>query len=273
MDKTEKDLILTDDLDSRLSVKLLQQVNPKWNLKYFYAFDQGLFYTGYKTGKVRDAVGVDLAIDYKQIRCFDNHVTSDNGMNINRNSINLNNICGIKSMNYSQKYCCSTALMIYSLYDIPLPKTDMGKALLLAIDSTYYSYFNPIRKGHPEWLKIHRHWLCDVLGFEELYEFERKHSEEDFEKLSFINDAKIQAIDDWDDGNYTLYYPLCRKAEVEKALEVDLSLPTDDFRLAKEVSAKSEYLNGRHKSDIMKKYNVMSFAMTAKNHCNYSIIR
>ncbi len=272
-DSTKKDLILSNDIDSLLSVKLLEQVNPEWKLKYFYDFDGGLFYTGEKKGKTTDTVGVDIALDYKDLKTFDNHVTSDNGKNINPNSINLNNVYEITSMNYSQKYCCSTVLLIYSLYNIPLPKSDLGKALLLAIDSTYYSYFNPILKKRPEWLKVHKYWLCDILGFDELYEFESRFSIDEFKKYSFINDAKIQVIDDWDDGEYTMYYPLSHKYEVEKAFDIALDVPDSEFRLMKEVKVKSAYLDGKHKSDFMKKDKVMSFAMTGKNHCSYSILK
>lgn len=269
-DKSKKDLILSNDIDSLLSVKLLEKINPEWKLKYFYDFDSGLYYMG-KAGKSNNAVGVDIALDFYNLKTFDNHVTSDNGKNINPNAVNLNNICGIGSDNYFKKYCGSTALLIYSLFDITLPKTDMGKALLLAIDSTYISYYNPIRKKRPEWLEIHKHWLCDVLELPELYELEQKHSEDDFEKFSFINDAKIQLFDDWGDGEYSMYFPLQYKDEIEKALEISLDIPTEEFKLLKEVRAKSAFLDGKHKSDIMKRYNVMSFAMTGKKHCNFSV--
>ncbi len=67
-DFTKKDLILSNDIDSLLSIKLLEQVNPEWKLKYFYDFDSGLFYTGEKKGKSADAVGVDIALDYKDLK-------------------------------------------------------------------------------------------------------------------------------------------------------------------------------------------------------------
>ncbi len=190
----------------------------------------------------------------------------------NPNSINLNNVYGIGSHNYFKKYCGSTALLIYSLFDIPLPPTDMGKALLLTIDSTYYSYYNPIAKKRPEWLEIHRHWLCDILELPELYELECAHKMEDFRRFGFINDAKIQIFDDVLDGYYQMLYPLDYKYEVEKALDVCLDVPSDSFRLLKGVRAKSCYLDGLHKTDLKEKYNIVSFAMTGKNHCNFSVV-
>ena len=271
-DNSPKDLILSNDIDSLLSVKLLEMIKPNWKLKYFYDFDSGLFAAGEKSGS-KNAVGVDIALDYKELKTFDNHVTSDNGKNINPNAINLNNVCGIYSSNYSRKYCCSTALLIYSLFNIPLPKSDVGKALLLAIDSTYYSYFNPLRKKRWDWVNVHKHWLCNVLELNELFEIEQKYKEESFDKLSFINEAKIQLIDEWGDGDYTMYFPLERKDRIEKELEISLDIPADNFRLLKEVKAKSMYLDGRHKSDVLKNQEVFSFAMTAKNHCNYSILK
>lgn len=270
-DNSPKDLILSNDIDSLLSIKLLEMIKPNWKLKYFYDFDSGLFATGKRSGS-ENAVGVDIALDYKGLKTFDNHVTSDNGKNINPNAINLNNVCGISSSNYSRKYCCSTALLIYSLFNIPLPKSDTGKALLLAIDSTYYSYFNPIRKNRWDWVNVHKHWF-DVLELNELFEIEQKYKEEDFNKFSFINEAKIQLIDEWGDGDYTMYFPLERKDRIEKELEISLDIPADNFRLLKEVKAKSMNLDGRHKSDVLKNQDVFSFAMTAKNHCNYSVLK
>ena len=270
-DTSQKDLILSDDIDSLLSVKLLEQVKPEWNLKYFYDFESGIFCIGEK-GEPENAVGVDIAID-KNIKTFDNHVTSDDGKGLNQNSINLNNVNKICSYNYSKKYCCSTALLIYSLFDIPLPDTDLGKAILLAIDSTYISYYNPLEKNRTDWLNIHKHWLCDILGFTELYELERSHKREDFEKFSFINRAKIQVIDDLGDGCYTMYYPLEHKGELEKALDISLNIPNEKFSCITELKAKARQLNGLHKTDFLNQYNIFSFAMTGKNYCNYSVCK
>ena len=267
---TPKELILSNDIDSLLSVRLLEKIKPNWKLKYFYDFESGLYYLGDETGKKINAVGVDIAID-KNIRTFDNHVTSDNNDGINPNAVNLNNVYGIGANNYSRKYCCSTALLIYSLYDIPLPPTDLGKALLLAIDSTYYSYYNPIARNRPDWLEIHKHWLCDILELHELYEFEKKSIIEDFNQYAFINEAKIQVIDDWGNGKFQMYFPLDYKHIVEKELDICLDVPDEYFKLGLEVKAKSGKLNGLHKTDIMNRFNIMSFAMTAKNYCNFSV--
>ncbi len=271
-DKSPKDLILSDDLDSLLSLKLLEQIFPNWRLKYFFDFDSGLYVTGENSGSPKNAVGVDIALDYKNIKTFDNHVTTDNGTVVNPNSINLNNAYHIGSSNYSQKYCGSTVLLIYSLYNLPLPKSNMGKAILLAIDSTYFSYFNPIRRGRQDWLKIHEYWLCDILELPELYEFESHYTMEDFDTLKYLNDAKIQLIDDMDNGKYNMYYPLNNKYEIEKALDISLDIPSAEYRLNMPLTAKSGKLNGRHKSDIDKEYKLASFAMTGKNYCNYSVV-
>lgn len=270
LEETQKELILSNDIDSLLSVRLLEQIKPEWKLKYFYDFESGI-YKLENSRPTKDVVGVDIALD-KNFKTFDNHVTSDNSNGINPNSVNLNNVYGIGSHNYFKKYCGSTALLIYSLFDIPLPPTDTGKALLLTIDSTYYSYYNPIAKKRPEWLEIHRYWLCDILELPELYELECAHKMEDFRRFGFINDAKIQIFDDLLDGYYQMLYPLDYKYEVEKALDICLDVPSDSFRLLKGVRAESCYLDGLHKSDLKEKYNIVSFAMTGKNHCNFSVV-
>ncbi len=53
-ENSKKDLILSNDIDSLLSVKLLEKINPEWKLKYFYDFDSGLYCMG-KAGKSNDA--------------------------------------------------------------------------------------------------------------------------------------------------------------------------------------------------------------------------
>lgn len=265
-----RELILSNDIDSLLSVKLLEQVKPNWKLKHFYDFESGL-YSLESAGKIKGSIGVDIAFD-KNMMTFDNHVTSDTSEGINQNSINLNNVCAINSGNYFRKYCGSTALLIYSLFDIPLPTTEIGKALLLAIDSTYISYYNPIEKKRPDWLDIHRHWLCDILEFPELFEFEQNCRKEDIKPFAYVNDVKIQVIDEMGDGRYQMYFPLEYRDEVEKHLDISLDIPNEPFRLVREVHAKSGYLNGLHKTDIKSRYNVLSFAMTGKNHCNFSVL-
>ena len=271
MEETPKELILSNDIDSLLSVRLLEQVRPNWKLKYFYDFESGIYRIENTDKKSNDIVGVDIALE-KSFKTFDNHVTSDNCNGINPYSINFNNVYGISSQNYFRKYCGSTALLIYSLFDIPLPTSEIGKALLLTIDSTYYSYYNSIARNRPDWLEIHQHWLCDILGFPELYEIEQSHSMEDFRQLCYINDAKIQIFDDLLDGHYQIIYPLDNKFRVEKALDVCLEVPSESFSLVKKVRAKSCYLNGLHKSDLKDKYRILSFAMTGKKHCNFSAL-
>ena len=50
----------------------------------------------------------------------------------------------------------STALLLYALYDIPLPSTEDGKLMLMTIDSSYlgyYDYKGRLRETQCNWLE------------------------------------------------------------------------------------------------------------------------
>lgn len=266
---TSKSLILSNDLDSLLSCTLLNKYYG-WDINLFYDFHTGMYWNGEGSKKKSQTVGVDLALDYGNIKCFDNHVTSDTRRYLNPNLINLNNAYGINSTNYFRKFPFSTSLLLYSLLGIDLPKTDTGKAILLKIDSGEKSFYNAKAKNNSEWEAIHKHWLVDILEFPELYELEQEHTQEDFDMFSFINEAKIEAVDDWNDNTYSLYFDLKHKRDIEKELEINLNLPTQDFKLIVPCKSKGMWLDGISKGTLLDRYKIVNFVMTGKNHCNFS---
>lgn len=167
-------LVLSDDLDSLLSCYLLNKVMG-WKIGYYYDFS-----TLYKRPCAEtEKIYVDISITGKHM-AFDNHVNRENiQTNINPLMINPNMITGVTRENYYDKYCGSTVLLIYSLYDIPLPDDERFKMMLLCIDSTYYGYH--IQEG--KYRENNKHYLCEILGLPELYEVESRHSIKEFNEM------------------------------------------------------------------------------------------
>ena len=82
------DLILSNDIDSLFSCILLEQLKG-WKINYFYDFKH-IYNTEYAIPQKRP-IGVDIAINIKDFKCFDNHVVMLKPTDkINYSSINFN---------------------------------------------------------------------------------------------------------------------------------------------------------------------------------------
>lgn len=133
---SQYNLILSNDIDSLMSCCLLNylfqtKITHFYNFKAIYTTDE----------KAKNLIGVDIAFS-NNFKVFDNHVTRiDKNDKVNILSANLNAIYNISRENYYKKYCGSTLLQIWSLYDVPLPKTEEGKMILLAIDSSFKGHY------------------------------------------------------------------------------------------------------------------------------------
>ena len=70
------DLVLSDDIDSLVSVAVVQSVHKNWDVEYFYDFDN--IYASndvyFKEVKSATRVWVDVAI-VKEEMAFDNHIS------------------------------------------------------------------------------------------------------------------------------------------------------------------------------------------------------
>lgn len=174
MREEEHDLILSDDIDSLASCAVLNMVKG-WTIRYFYDFN-----TIYKEDTKRSnnsKCWVDIAT-YKG-RAFDNHVSLLSDWDTwNDDMINLNLMCQVTNENYTDKYAGSTLLTVWSVYDLPLPKTEEGKMLLLCIDSAYKGFYSD--RFHD----VQRHYLVDVMGLDGLYSVVQRHTKEEFEDLA-----------------------------------------------------------------------------------------
>lgn len=173
------DLVLSDDIDSLTTVAVVQSVHPNWNVEYFYDFDN--IYASpdayFKENKSRTRVWCDVAFCRNEM-AFDNHISrKDIDDHVNPRCINPNILASVSNYGYTNKYAGSTALLVWSLYNIPLPKTEEGKMMLLCIDSTFKGFYSSTFKER------NRFFLCDVLDLPELYEVEKRHDIKEFYQL------------------------------------------------------------------------------------------
>lgn len=209
------DLILSDDIDSLTSCAVINQAK-KWNIEYFYDFS-GMGTT--KKTKSNEMVGVDIA------RCkgktFDNHVVMfRDDDEVNPESINPNIIRKINRSNYQNKYCGSTLLLVWSLYNRPLPESEEGKMILLAIDSTHMGFYS----GNDTFKRANKFYLCDMLGLDELYAVEERHKSYEFAQI--VQKYNITGKISHKKGILSTTIKL---DEISKEIGLDLILPTDTF--------------------------------------------
>lgn len=180
-DTKQYDLILTDDIDSLMSCAILSLIKG-WEIKYcmlFKADKNELYdYMGITSNATNETVGVDLAL--QNGKSFDNHLSRLDELDpVNDECINLNFIKDVTRKNYFKKYNLSTVLLLWGLYDLPIPESEEGKMILLTIDSSYYSHFSRYQNDR----EMNKFYMCDVLGLDELYECQLRHKQYEFKDI------------------------------------------------------------------------------------------
>lgn len=238
---------------------VLKQIKD-WDIEYFYRFD-GM---GKTKSATNETVGVDIALC--KGKTFDNHVTklhSDDP--INPESINLNCMADISRINYFDKFCGSTLLTIWSLFDLPLPESEEGKMILLCVDSTYLGFYS----GYRQFKQANKHYLCDVLGLDELYEVQQRHKQYDYQKVNkkYNLDAKIK-------GNKGIISTDIDINTVSQEIGIPLILPDEKFYWHKvfsnnKIPIKNNQNNTVKIRDITD--NPFSVALTGRDFLNYSV--
>lgn len=257
-EQKRNDLVLSDDLDSLVSCAILNKVKG-WKVRYFYDFRN--LYKSNKINFNKDSrVWVDVAALNGE-KAFDNHVSMVTLDEVNTNDlmINPNKFCMITNENYTDKYCGSTALLLWSLYDLPLPETEEGKMLLLAIDSTFKGYYSG------RFRERNKFFLCDVFGMEELYKVEQRHTQDEFTEvlIKYETNRKITFAD----GKL---YTLLDFDKIGKALGLELNvLEDDEFVLWTKYQIEEKKITRERKvSDISK--DIFSLAFTYRSSVRYS---
>jgi hypothetical protein len=251
--KQQYDLILSNDIDSLYSCILLQQVKG-FEINYFYDFRN--LYQSKPTQN--EYIGVD--IDLMQGYCISNHVTRLSEKDTyNPKALNLNN--KITREKYSTKYSMSTVLYLHKLLQFPLPTTEQGKMILLAIDAGYKGFYNP------DFQEVHKHYLVDVLGFEELYYLCQKYSIDDF--ISIIIKYNL---------NGKIWFNNCglqtniKLRELQEVLGLPFLLPKNKFTKIKEFEYISRPITNEKTKEELDS-NIFSLALTRKNYVNYSKLK
>ncbi|QUH22042.1 hypothetical protein [Alkaliphilus sp. B6464] len=100
---------------------------------------------------IEKLIGIDLDIDYKDMRCFGHHITAD----INKNGFNINNFMNldINTKEYFNSKCpLNTIILLYSLFNLK-PKTDEEIAMLVYPDSVINNY-DKFKDNVTNWLVI-----------------------------------------------------------------------------------------------------------------------
>lgn len=154
-EKQDRTLTLTNDLDSLISCSLLKHLFG-YEINHFYTFSRFATLDQFDT---RKSIGVDMSLTNGY--CYDNHLNMLTPTSYkNLNSANINTALNLSRDNYSQKFSMSTLIFLWSLYDVPMPTTEEGKKILLAIDSGFKGWY-------PE---PYRHILENTLGILEMTE-------------------------------------------------------------------------------------------------------
>lgn len=251
--KQQYDLILSNDVDSLYSCILIEQVKG-YTINYFYDF-KNLYQS--KQSNL-EYIGVD--IDLTQGYCISNHVTrlSEQDKH-NLKALNLNN--KITRNNYSTKYSMSTVLYLYRLLKFPLPTTEQGKMILLAIDAGYKGFYNP------DFRDIHKHYLVDVLEYEELYDLCQKYSINDF--IDIIIKYNLNGKIWFNNGGLQTNIKL---RELQEVLGLPFLLPRIKFTKIKEFEYITKPISNEKTKEELDS-NIFSLALTRKNYVNYSKLK
>lgn len=271
-EELNSDLVLSDDIDGLVSTSILKKCKG-WNVEYFYDFEH-LYITDKARNKTieqrqKDRCWCDISILLDE-RCFDNHVNRrDVDDWENPLAINPNKIAHVTNKSYTGKYAGSTALLLWSLYKLPLPETEEGKMLLLSIDSAfkgfYYERFSDIWRAN-------KYFISNLLDFPELYELMKRHTLDEFYnivvKYNVEEDSREAKKTRWNNGKLETNLDL---KTISDLLGIDISLPDDEFSELLELNTVNGYFGNMRIKDLPENY--MSAAYTYKGKISASYIR
>lgn len=250
-------VMVGDDVDSFATAGLIKKVLD-WEINWFYDFHR--IYVIDESVSNKNRVGVDMALEFNE-KTIDNHVTLlHKDDKPNPNSVNLNAMYKIHRGRYTDKYAMSTLLTAWSLFGLPLPSTNEGKKILLAIDSSFKGHYNSRFKP------IHNEWLRK-LGFEELiYFLDNKTSFDELDKTIRNRYGLSEKIFLNKKGQLQTRIDL---EGIGRYLDLDLKLPKEKFELAYTLKRKSSRLGYGNYS---KRKGTYSFALTYRDVASYTIL-
>lgn len=263
LNNTQMDLVLSDDIDSLASCMLLNEIKEDWKIRYFYDFNNCYSSPKIQEDGEHERCWVDVAI--LEEKAFDNHVSRvDIFDKYNIDIINPNLLSGATNETYAMKYAGSTLLLLWSLYNRPLPTTEEGKMLLLCIDSAF--------KGHysDRFTDTNKFYLCDVFGLDELHNVMKRHEISEFYNL--INKYKLDSKI-WIDENGNLNTDMDLEG-IGNLLGLSLCLDENTtFDLWKELEVVEDKIPVWVTDTRQISKNIFTLAFTYQNAVRYSKIK
>lgn len=263
-DRNKYDLVLTNDIDSLLSCVLLTRLKG-WKIKYFYDFSYLYASKTLKGCKFNEKVYVDCSVI--KGKCLDNHVNRLSKQDdYNKEMINPNILMGVTRDNYTDKYNLSTALMVWSLFNITLPKSEEGKMILLAIDGGYAGYYRGFRTQT-------FNYLVNVLNMRELYDCLSRHTEEEFKKI--VKKYKLMGHIKFNEEG--LLSTDIKLDKIGKALGFNILLPVEEYIKWKEYVEMDYKIRGENKKEEIETlegiyHALFSIAVTYSKGVRYSLL-
>lgn len=267
-----KHMVLTDDIDSLLSCAILKLVHPEWKIEYFFDFST-LYHSTllelFDGIKLKDRVWVDCAVQNDEM-AFDNHISLAN-KNTYRNPNMINPNFWLESYvaanyNYTDKYCGSTALMLWSLFNLPIPETEEGQMILMAIDSSYKGLISKNR----HFMEQNYFYMDCIFDQDELVHMCFRHTNAEFEtiKNKYKLHEKIQIID----GKLSLDMDL---ELLSSLLGIPIELPTDTFYVAEKYETHEIELKPHQINKLMnyKDKGIVSAAFGHKKKLKFTLRR
>lgn len=258
-DDIQRDMILTDDIDSLMSCIVLNLLKG-YEIRYFYdcsyTKNSQAIYTDVNINtNVNEIVGVDFALE--GFKTWDNHVTRINSNDpCNPLSANLNNC--ITRNSYYSKYLASTFFTICWYYGIDFMKWTTEQLLILsAIDGMYHPFkeenkrFKTIAKRHFKELRVE--FLSDFIqcNLKDII---------DIEKDLNLKDGKIKVNDE---GYLTTDIDLCW---LSKIFNMPIELPKSQFKTSGVYNKYYYNLDNKtSKMSLQEERRLLNFVLTGKN--------
>lgn len=260
-DDIQRDMILTDDIDSLMSCIVLNLLKG-YEIRYFYdcsyTKNSQAIYTDVNINtnvNVNEIVGVDFALE--GFKTWDNHViriTSED--TYNELSANLNNC--ITRNSYYSKYLVSTFFTICWYYGIDFTKWTTEQLLILcAIDGMYH----PFKEENKRYKTTARRHFKE-LGVEFLGDFIQCNLKDiiDIEKDLNLKDGKIKVNDEgYLTTNIDLWW-------ISKIFNISVELPTSQFKTSGVYNKYYYNLDNKtSKMSLQEERRLLNFVLTGKN--------
>ena len=135
-------MIVSANYDGLMCASFLNH-HLDWNLVGYYNHES-LWISDQAIKHKKEIIWVDLNILPKQGKAIGGHIVSVDGFIPKgfETSCNPNILNGLTSNNFNAKFPFSTLIFLLWLYNIPIPKNEIAKLLILNSDATWLKWQN-----------------------------------------------------------------------------------------------------------------------------------